>query len=232
MQERKEKDLELWEKWRRTNSPKDLEDLLRSLQPLIYRETQKWQSSIPAAALESKARLLTVEALKSYDPNRGAAIATHISSRLRKLSRTAYPQQNVARLPENKQLLYSTFNIAKTKLEEETGRDPTHEELADELGWTPKKVWDFERSFGRRELVESEGAFLDFDNSSGSVLTDFFYRDLPPSDKLLFEDITGYGGKAVLKTEALLKKHRITQGQLSYKKRQFADKLKGIQKGF
>ena len=232
MTTRQEQDLELWKAWKRTGSTKDLEKLMRNLQPLLFRETNKWQSSVPVHALESKGRILMLEALKTYNPNKGAAIATHITSRLRKLSRHVYPHQNIARLPENKQLQYNTFNIAKTKLEEEHGREPTHDEMADELSWTPKKVWEFEKTFGRRELVESEGAFLEHADTAGSALTDFFYRDLASQDKLMFEDMTGYGGKPVLDNSSLRRKYNLTQGQLSYKKRQFVDRITTVQQGF
>jgi hypothetical protein len=136
----------------------------------------------------------------------------------------------VARLPENKQLLYNTFQVAQNHLLDAHGREPTAEELADELRWTPKKVADFQRSFGRRELVESEGAFME-DDSQESQLVDFYYHGLAPDDKFLFEHIVGYGGKRVLNNTELMKKFKMTQGQLSYKKRKFVDDLKRIQSG-
>jgi DNA-directed RNA polymerase specialized sigma subunit len=227
---RQEKDLELWKEWRKTRDPATLSKLLDRLHPLIVRETGKWQSSVPQVALEAKARILTVEALESYNPNMGAAIGTHITSRLRKLSRSVYPYQNVARLPENKQLLYNTFQVAQNRLLDAHGREPTTEEIADELRWTPKKVADFQRLFGRRELVESEGAFIE-DSHQDSNLVDFYYHGLSPDDKLLFEHVVGYGGKKVLNNTDLMKKFKMTQGQLSYKKRKFVDDLKRIQTG-
>jgi len=230
METRQQKDLELWRQWQKDRNPDTLNKLLDRLQPLIYREVSKWQGSMPVAALESKGRMLAAEALQSYDPTREAAIGTHVTSRLRKLSRHVYPYQNVARLPENKQLLYNTFTIAQNRLYDEHGRDATSEELADELSWTPKKVRDFSKSFGRRELVESEGAFMD-DDDKPSVLTDFFYHGLSPDDKKLFEDITGYGGKRPMSNDQLMRKYNLTQGKLSYKKRKFIDSIKGIQGG-
>lgn len=227
---RQEKDLELWKEWKQTRNPATLAKLLDRLQPLIARETGKWQSSVPQVALEAKARILTVEALESYKPNMGAAIGTHITSRLRKLSRSVYPYQNVARLPENKQLMYNTFQVVQNNLLDTHGREPTTEELADELKWTPKKVADFQRSFGRRELVESEGAFNE-DDAQESHLVDFYYHGLSPDDKLLFEHIVGYGGKKNMSNTELMRKFRMTQGQLSYKKRKFVDDLKRIQSG-
>lgn len=227
---RQEQDLTLWKEWKRTRDSATLTKLLDRLRPLIARETGKWQSSIPQVALEAKARMLTVEALESYNPNMGAAIGTHITSRLRKLSRSVYPYQNVARLPENKQLLYNTFQVVQGQLLDNLGREPTVEETADEMNWTPKKVADFQRSFGRRELVESEGAFIE-DDQQVSNLVDFYYHGLAPEDKLLFEDIVGYGGKRARNNTDLMRKYKMTQGQLSYKKRKFVDDLKRIQAG-
>lgn len=230
MESRQQKDLELWRQWKTTGRADVLALLLTRLQPLVHREVGKWQSTVPPAALESKGRHLVVEALKTYDPNRGAAIGTHITSRLRKLSRHVYPYQNVARLPENKQLLYNTFTVAQSQLVDELGRDPTTSELADNLMWTQKKVTDFQRSFGRRELVESEGVTLE-DGQERSMLTDFYYHGLPPDDKKLFEDITGYGGKPPQSNIQLRQKYKLSQGQLSYKKRKFIEQIKRIQQG-
>ena len=230
MPTRQQDDYELWDQWRNTKDPQTLTALLDRLNPLIHREVVKWGSAVPRVALESKARALTVQALHTYDPSKGAAIGTHVASRLRKLSRFVYPYQNVARLPENKQLLYNTFTVAKNKVYDTTGREATSDELADELGWSPKKVADFQKSFERRELVESEGAFTD-DDPTGNNLVDFYYHGLEPTDKHLFEDVTGYGGKPVLNNDQIMKKHSLSQGQLSYRKRKLIDSIKSIQSG-
>jgi DNA-directed RNA polymerase specialized sigma subunit len=227
---RQQEDLELWGEWKKTKSPVTLELLLNHLAPLINREVGKWGATVPRVALESKARVLTIQALEEYNPHRGAAIGTHVTNRLRKLSRFVYPYQNVARLPENKQLLFNTFQVAQNKLYDEHGRDPTVEEISDELGWTKKKVTDFQGAFGRRELVESEGVFIE-DDSTTTGMVDFYYHGLAPDDKSLFEDITGYGGKRALSNSQLMSKYRLTQGQLSYRKRKFIDQIQRIQQG-
>lgn len=228
--QRQQQDLELWKQWKRTNDPEHLKQLLDHMNPLVQREVQKWGAAVPREALESKGRLLTVQALKTYDPNRGAAIGTHVTSRLRKLSRDVYPYQNVARLPENKQLLYNTFQVATNNLVDQHGREPTVDELADELGWTPRKVADFQKSFARRELVESAGAFME-EGSADEGLVDFYHHGLTPSDKLMFEDIIGYKGRPAMNNAQLMKKYSMTQGQLSYKKRKFINDLRSIQQG-
>jgi DNA-directed RNA polymerase specialized sigma subunit len=228
--QRQQQDLELWRQWKQSNDPEHLKALLDRMNPLVQREVQKWGAAVPREALESKGRLLTVQALKTYDPSRGAAVGTHVTSRLRKLSRDVYPYQNVARLPENKQLLYNTFQVANNNLVDQHGREPTADELAHELGWSAKKVGEYQRSFGRRELVESAGAFME-EGSADEGLVDFYHHGLNPSDKLMFEDLIGFKGKPSLNNAQLMKKYNMTQGQLSYKKRKFINDLKGIQQG-
>lgn len=234
MDTRQDQDLELWREWKRTGSTASLERLLTRLQPLIYREVSKWQAAVPQAALEAKAKLLAAEALRTYDPSRGAAIGTHITSRLRKLSRSVYPYQNIARLPENKQLMYNTFTVATNQMTDTLGREPTVDELADNLAWTSKKVQEFKKAFGMRELVESAGVGASFHNDRADTvnktLMDFFYHGLPQEDKDLFADITGYGGRKSLSNSQLISKYRISQGQLSYKRRKYVDALMDAQK--
>ena len=227
---RQQQDLEAWKKWKASGSTKDLADLLERLEPLIQREVQKWGSVVPPAALSSKARLLAADALKKYNPNMGAAVGTHVASQIRKLSRHVYPYQNVARLPENKQLNYNTFQVAQNKLVDNLGREPTSDELSDELGWTPKKTGDFQKAFGLQEYVESEGAYFD-DGQSPDMMVDFYHHGLSSQDKLLFEDITGYMGKPSLSNAQLMSKYRLSQGQLSYRKRKYIADIKKIKQG-
>jgi len=232
MQNRHQRDLELWHEARkkRFQDPSTLNALLHELNPIIQKEVGKWGSTVPRPALESKARMLTVDALKKYDPNRGAAVATHVTSQIRKLSRHVYPYQNVARLPENKQLNYNAFQIAQNRLVDTLGRDPTVDEMADQLGWPQRKVTDFQHSFARRELVESEGAYIEGDETQEPVV-DFYYHGLSPTNRRLFEDITGYNNQRPMTNQQLMRKHQLTQGQLSYRKRKFTNDLQRIQRG-
>jgi DNA-directed RNA polymerase specialized sigma subunit len=234
MQTRQQKDLEMYNEWTRAKgSQQKLETmnaLVDRLNPLMQREVNKWGTTVPRPALESRARLLTVDALETYDSNRGAAVGTHVASRLRKLSRHVYPYQNVARLPENIQLKYNTFQVSQNKLMDNLGREPTIGELADDLSWSQKRVKGFQQSFGRREMVESEGAFIEKDEEDDG-LVDFYYHGLSPNDQRMFEDITGYNGKKAMNNTTLMKKYKLTQGQLSYRKRKFVDKIRNIQQG-
>jgi len=212
----KQKDAELWRTWKRTQNPSDLQALLDQMKPIIAREVNKWASAMSRSLLEAEAKRLAVEAFRAYDPNQGTALSTYVASRLPKLSRMVYSTQNTARLSETKALLFHTYNVGTNELRDRLGRDPTSEELQDRLGWSKKKLDQFQRQASRKEYVESE-EHPDYDTAEDH-LVDFIYHDLTPLQKLIFEYSTGYLGKPQLSGKELMKKLNITQGQLSYQK--------------
>jgi DNA-directed RNA polymerase specialized sigma subunit len=212
----KSKDIDTWRQWKKSRAPADLQRLLTQMNPIMMREVGKWSPSMSRSYLEAEAKRLAVEAFETYDPNQGTALSTYLASRLPKLSRVTYSTMNTARLSETKNLLFHTYHTAGNELRDKHGREPTNEELADHLGWSPKKLEQFQRQSQRKEFVESE-EHPDAEDAEDH-LVDYIYHDLTPLQKSIFEHSTGYGGKPRLSGDAMMKKLNITQGQLSYQK--------------
>jgi DNA-directed RNA polymerase specialized sigma subunit len=198
------------------------------LNPIIQTEVNRWSGTLARPDLEIEAKRLAVEAIESFSPTGGASLATHVSNRLKKLSRLSYTHQNVARLPEYQTLKFRTFADAQSKLTDKFGRDPTHTELADELCWSKPAVKSFQTSL-RREFIESGDLPPYFDEErEDSGILDYVYHDLSPQQKKIFEHTTGYGGVKVLSNPELTKKLKLTQGQLSYQKRTLVNKFERL----
>lgn len=221
----KTEDIRLWQQWNRTRSNADLQALLQHLQPVINAQVTRWGGTLARPMLETKAKILAVEAIKTYDPMRGAALATHVTNQLQKLSRTVYTHTQAARLPEHKAIGMTSFSVGMDQLQNELGREPTTMELADHLGWSQPRVEEFRRAYGRKELLTS-GEF----NPSMFPIADeedpivgFVYHDMSPQHQQLFEHVTGYGGAQQLSNPELMKRFNMTQGQLSYQKRKMKD---------
>ena len=231
---RKERDIELWEKYKANPSPYTLEPLMRQLDSLIQNEVNKWSGAIARPVLEAKAKQLALEAIKSYDPDAGAALSTHVVNRLKKLSRQVYTHQDAVRVPEYKKLKIHAYFRGEKELMNQHGREPTSQELADHLGWAPSTLADVQRAM-RPELIQSEdvgGGLFERQSVWGSDtddgMIDMIYYDLDPIDKLIFEHSTGYGGKPELSNKEIMQKTGLTQGQLSYRKRKIVDKIQKI----
>jgi DNA-directed RNA polymerase specialized sigma subunit len=228
---RKEKDLELWRAYKANPGRHTLNPLMKQLDPVIQVEVNKWSGAIARPVLEAKAKTLALEAIKSYDPNAGAALATHVTNRLKKLSRKVYTHQDAVRLPEYKKLKVQSLHKANEHLMGIHGREATNQELSDHLAWSPKMLSGVQQA-QHSELIQSEdmgaGMFQQhsvWGSDTDDGMVDMLYFDMEPKDKLIFEHSTGYSGKPILSNTDLRRKTGLTQGQLSYRKRQMVNMI-------
>ena len=230
---RQQSDHAAWETWKKSPTDANASALLAQVSPLIHREANKWSGTLARPLLEAEGKRLAMEAFHSYDPKKGAALGTHVVNSLQRMSRLSYANQNVARLPENKMLLYHSYNLAHSELADEHGRAPTVDELADHLGWPIHKVEEYRTSVGRKELLESGGLFETgdaglYDADKQEHVVDFIHHGLTPQQKLIFEHLTGYAGADVLSNQEIQKKLGLTQGQYSYMKSKLIEHVEKV----
>ena len=234
-QSRSEQDRVLWDQWKKNPTDANTSALLQQINPLIQREVNKWAGTLARPLLETEGKRLAVQAFQTYDPNRGAALGTHIVNQLQKMSRLSYANQNVARLPENKMLQFHAFHVAHSELQDTLGRAPSADELSDHLGWTMQRLEHFRKLTGHQELLESgsfeSGIKGQIVSDDANHLVDFLHHDLPPTQKAIFEHLTGYRGAEQLNNQQIQKKLNITQGQYSYQKRQLLDTVEAAHTG-
>lgn len=213
-------DEELWHKWNSTKSVMDLEALVKRLDPLIQSEVNKQAGSLARDMLEVKAKTYAVKAIKTYKPQMGNKLSTHVVNQIQKLKRVRYTNVNAARAPEHLQLQHHEFTTNNDQLYEELGRDPTTDELSDRLGWSAKKIEQYRNQVGRKEFLEGD------ENTPASMFIphqydpsiDYAYMSMSPRQQKIFEYVTGYRGSPKLKNPEIMKKLGITQGVLSYEK--------------
>lgn len=218
-------DEELWKEWKKRRTPETEAALLKQLEPVIFKEVQKWRGVLAPQLLEIEAQRLALQAAQTYSPAAGAKLATHVSNQLRQLSRLTYTHQNIARIPENKALRISTYQAAVSNLQDKLGRMPTIEELAEELCW-PRSQVEMTQKMLHGEFVESGTPMPIFDRDNvGANVMAYIYHDLSPLQKKIFEHTTGWGGAKILSRAELAKKLNITPAQLSYQKRRLVDEL-------
>ncbi len=232
---RKEQDLALWKAWKKNPTDTNTSALLKQVNPLIQREANKWAGTLARPLLETEGKRLAIQAFKTYDPHRGAALGTHVVNQLQKMSRLSYANQNVARLPENKMLQFHSYHVGHAQLLDNFGRPPTTDEMADHLGWTLPQINKFNKQTGHQELIESVGVENIGKNlaqiEASDHLVDFIHHDLPPVQKSMFEHLTGYQGAERLNNKQIQKKLGLTQGQYSYQKRKLINTVGDIHTG-
>ena len=201
--ERAGQDFQLWSQWKKTRSSGDLSNLLDAIEPIIFRATSSRRGSgLPENALRTHAKVLAVKAFESYDPRRGVQLNTHLTSQLQKVSRLVYNYQDLTHIPEHTQLKIGTFKTSKALLGDKLGRQPTAQELSEDLRWSMKDVDRMERSL-RKVLVSSGEGDLSSQATEApdrqAEVLHLIYGDLRPEEKLVMEAVSGFGGKEPLK---------------------------------
>jgi DNA-directed RNA polymerase specialized sigma subunit len=224
-EDRKARDLELFHNWKSSGSKKDLGVLLDQLSPVIYNEVRNQSGSLPTAALSAEAKKWTYKALQTFDPNRGVALATHVSNYLPNVRRLNYRLQNAVRLPENMQLKYNEYNKSLQDLTDLYNREPTEAEMAERLGWTKPQVIKYKNSL-YADLIESASARPSETTQFnwGSILMEHLMNQLSPEEKFILENT-----KTLSSTE-LAAKLGVNINRLNYLKAKLTTKIKDIQK--
>lgn len=186
----KSKDLELFETWRQTQSKEDLGNLMRQFEPLMFKQVRRQSGSVPPSALSAEAKKQAIIAFSTYDPEKGAALSTHVYNRLNKLKRINSKYQNAVRLPENQHYNFSDYNNSFERLKETLNRDPSDVEVASDLGWDKKEVKRFrERLYS--DLYESgtevSSTHSRFDNTK--ILMSLVEENLDHQEKIIWENV-------------------------------------------
>ena len=183
-------------------------ELLRKYRVNIDKLIRRWtRAPVPVAAIQGEAMKLLLLAADKYDPNAGVLFKTFMETQMRGLYRYVTTHKNVARAPEHRALEIRRFQNAKSLLEARKDREPTHDEMADHLGWSQQQVtmMDTALSRGALSLAESEErGFSDpisYYNRMGETF-EFLYFKMTPEEKIIYDRSLGAHGKRKIKSVA------------------------------
>lgn len=131
----------MYDTWLKEQKEEQLHALMESLSPLLKREVERY-SRYPVApnVLWTQANLLAKKAIESYDPNKGAALSTHVVHGLKPLHRYVTENANVKYVPEAVRRHYGTVEEAQRRLSTSLGRAPTYEEIGADLKMPAQNV--------------------------------------------------------------------------------------------
>lgn len=142
---RRQNDVHLWQQWQaapESKKPDHLAPLLKTYEPVFNRKITEWSrgaKAIQPTAFKAELQKHFIGALESFDPSK-AALSTHVETRLQKAKRYVVKHQNLAYIPEGQVAHIGRIRKAQDELHEELGHDPSHDQIADHLGMSPKRV--------------------------------------------------------------------------------------------
>jgi DNA-directed RNA polymerase specialized sigma subunit len=218
----------VYPQWKSNPTPELNAKLVKTMQPIIDTAVSSYVGSNASPTVKSRARLMALKSLGTYDPQRGN-VKTHLLSQMQSLRRLAAKEQNIISIPEQVGLDFKRLNETENELRDSLGRDPTDEELADTTGLSTRrirKVRGFNQPVAEGMTARRNG------NSDDAVNTEiasslpnytrhtdawlnFVYDDLSPTDKLVMDMTLGRNGRRPASTQEIAQRLRLTPGAIS-----------------
>jgi len=229
LRQRQQREFEMWQDWRNSGMPQDkLRPLMQSFSPFINSRANVFANKvrdIPPAAIRAEFKNQFVQALQTFDPERGAQLNTHINHQLKKAQRFITTYQNPGRIPENRIYRIREMQDAEMRLDEQLGRAPTQLELADHLKWSPKQVGYLQRELRKaRPTGQFESDPSSFVPSRQKEVMRLLPYELTPDERPVFEYLYGVGGKPQLGPGEIARTLNISAPKVSRLKRSIAEK--------
>ena len=198
-------DYKLWEQWQQNPTPDNMHPLIQRFEPAFKQKARLWRApNVPEAAFKANLKLQAIDAFKTYDPTKGAALRTHVENRLKKSMRFNAQQQNMARIPEEKGYQIGPIQRAQDELREEFGRPPTPTEISEFLNpmmsprkqLTPQKVEQIQKA----QIRDVIGSSFDSDPVPKAIgrerqVISLLRPTLTPDQQVVFDHLYGMNGK-------------------------------------
>ena len=155
--DRAKKDFELWKAWKDSGEhPDKFRPLLQQFRPALKQAASRWMNQdLPPAVIHAEFNKQFLNAARQFDPvkYKNVPFGAYVKGTcFKKVSRYFTFYQNPARIVETRSSHQrGLFNNAVAVLTDQFGREPTNDELSDQLGWAPAEVG--------RARKEGRGAF-------------------------------------------------------------------------
>ena len=179
------------------NRPEGSERFLKDIDETINKAINAFAGG--DKSYKTQARIIALDAAKTYDPKAGASINTHVYGQLRRLQRLAAQRGNLTRVPESVSQQRSVVSRAIRELTADLGEDPTTEQIAQKTGMSRKRVdalMNYKPVIPDSVAVSPDGDSLVSSNNERrfrDLYSDVIYNDLDNTDRKIYEWVTGYG---------------------------------------
>ena len=234
-----QKDMELFHQWKNNGQkPEDFKPLLHNFRGLIRQYANKYAGmtrdvDTPPAAIHAEYDKWFLHAVDTYDPSKGP-LGPWIKNNLRKGQRWTMNHRNLARIQEKRAYHdVGAYNNAKSVLDDQLGRPPSTQEIAEHLNWPEKKV-SLLQSEVHKTYVSSgwEGGEGYQDPtalmpSRHAEVLDNIYFQLSDQEKNVYDYMLGRNGRPQLNATQISQQLRISPSTVTRIKQAIAEKIKG-----
>ena len=217
---------EAYQGWQQNDSPQTRGMLLRKVQPVVDRAVYTYAGTNASPAVKSQARLMAMEAFKTYDPNKGN-MRNHLMARLRRLQRTAAQGQQMISIPERISLDRRHLREAEEALRDNLGRDPSDAQIADHTGLSLKRIGHIRQAksgINTGSIMDETGtpysppSTIPGQNQTQDAWNEMVYYDLDDTNQAIMDYTLGLHGAPILENREIANRLGVTAGAVSQRK--------------
>lgn len=220
-------------RWQKNPTDEDTSYLLEKMRPTINSAMTSYAPG-HQKDLAIKAAKLTLNALKTYDPSKGADPSTFVFHNLKRLNRYANRRTNIIPISEQASAEYRFLQQVKNEFIDTFDREPSDMELADRTGYSLKKV----NKLLSGNKVTSETSTINPETNNSTVYgtdvgdDDYFeyvYASVGPIDQKIMEWSAGKHGKPQLSNMEIAKKLKVTPAAVSQRRSKILSMMSEVQ---
>ena len=230
----RKQDIHLWTAWKDSGyRPKKLKPLQDSMQGIVVSTVNKYKGvDIARPILHAEANKHLVEALKDYNPGRGAQLHTHAINRMKRVDRFVKENQNFGRVVEQRAQKWQDYLTAKNLITQELGRPPTAIELSQKMSLqlrrpiTPREAERYMRE-DRKDLVQTgldQNAF-EFMPTPDRIILKMVPSELSKEENAVFTRLFGINGSRKMKPGEIARDLRISNAKVTRLKDKIQKKI-------
>lgn len=215
--------------WRAKPNPQNASLFLQAASPTIEKALRAYAPGM-GDSLKTRARIMALNAARTYDPSKGMKLNTYLFQTLHGLSRFYGRRSNPLYIPEGRLLDKGRLDAAENELKDELDREPTAAELADRTGLPVHRIESLRSatpaSKSESSTFSEEGDSLFSQKSDPERLwADYVYNEMDDKDKKIFELSTGYGGAQKVPKGEIAKRLGISAPAVSQRITKISKKL-------
>lgn len=214
--------------WKADPSPSNLNAAVRSLDGTINYALYAVGDTVNPQ-LKHQARLFAADAVKTFDPTKGAQLPSWVSGQLQSLRRFKRENTGPVKVPERAQLDAWHLEKARRDYLDRNGVDPDVKQLADASNLSVKRIADVRRAtrpvVAQDTIGDVEQNLVDFTDEA----LEYVFDESDATDRKIIEHLTGYGGTPMLPKHALAQQMGVSPSQITRRADRIARKLQEME---
>ena len=196
-----------YSRWQLEPTPDNLSTVIKSLEPTINSEITRYKG--PAPLLKAKAKVLTANAIKSYDPLSGAKLQSWATTQLQPLSRYGTQLSQQVSIPERITRESAELDAKSKEFYDLNDYEPNDEELSAYSGISPKRIQrirdSYKHTIGEAALEMAQAPTIDANlgDDRMQAAAKLVEADLDERDAFIFKHRTGMGGAEIMPAQMI-----------------------------